>query len=469
MSWSFSQEQVAEFWAECFAGTVPFALLSSTPMPDQFYWPDKPTEHSRISRFGMTCGPLTAINGEALLTWFLAASRARTSASQVEVPDWTARGQGYGEKWRGLLGRFDPVSCELKTAQLSLLGDSDESSPTLPRWGLLAVGASLERMTLEQCTSESGSGFWDVGNGKQNEKTYQRIPGLVLSSMWSRDEKTSVSIWSIDGFGPVYEAEILLDGMPERFFCERQTKESSKQVAFSLPSKRLLRALFISKEFAGASQGQRHHEQLKRELADTLRELSQQVALDGAEGKWKVKLNGELFPQPIPALITSEKGSGYWPTPTAMLGASDLNFRCSGDWRKKPNKLGWAVAEAAVKMWPTPTVCGNYNRPGASATSGMGLATAVKTWPTPCASASKGSSPAALTRKDGKDRSNDRLDHAVMNLHNGQLNPEWTEWLMGWPIGHTGLRPLETDRFREFMRQHSNCCLEVRDAGRKAG
>lgn len=447
MSWSFSQEQVAEFWAECFAGTVPFALLSSTHMPDQFYWPDKPTEHSRISRFGMTCAPLTAIDGEALLTWCLAASRAKTSASQAEVPDWTASGQGYGEKWRGLLGRFDPVSCELKTAQLSLLGDLSESSPTLPRWGLLAVGASLERMTLEQCTSESGSGFWDVGNGKQNEKTYQRIPGLVLSSMWSRDEKTSVSIWSIDGFGPVYEAEILLDGMPERFFCERQTKESSKQVAFSLPSKRLLRALFISKEFAGASQGQRHHEQLKRELADTLRELSQQVALDGAEGKWKVKLNGELFPQPIPALITSENGSGYWQTPVA----DDAMERTKGKW----NSRGEPKLSAEVKMWPTPTVCGNYNRPGASATSGMGLATAVKMWPTPCASASKGSSPAALIRKDGKNRSGDRLDHAVMSLHNGQLNPEWTEWLMGWPIGHTGLRPLGTGKFLEFMQQHS--------------
>ena len=36
----------------------------------------------------------------------------------------------------------------------------------------------------------------------------------------------------------------------------------------------------------------------------------------------------------------------------------------------------------------------------------------------------------------------------------GQLNPEWVEWLMGWPIGWTDLKPLETDRFRRWLRLH---------------
>jgi hypothetical protein len=41
-------------------------------------------------------------------------------------------------------------------------------------------------------------------------------------------------------------------------------------------------------------------------------------------------------------------------------------------------------------MWPTPSVCGNYNRKGASATSGDGLATVVQMWPTPDASMGTG-------------------------------------------------------------------------------
>ena len=66
-----------------------------------------------------------------------------------------------------------------------------------------------------------------------------------------------------------------------------------------------------------------------------------------------------------------------------------------------------------MKPWPTPTVCGNYNRKGASATSGDGLATVV----------------------------------------GGALNPTWVEWLMGWPLGWTDLKPLATDKFHSAPQQ----------------
>jgi len=36
----------------------------------------------------------------------------------------------------------------------------------------------------------------------------------------------------------------------------------------------------------------------------------------------------------------------------------------------------------------------------------------------------------------------------------GQLNPTWVEWLMGWPIGWTDLRPLEMDRFHMWPHSH---------------
>jgi len=87
--------------------------------------------------------------------------------------------------------------------------------------------------------------------------------------------------------------------------------------------------------------------------------------------------------------------------------------------------------------------------------SGSSQKTHVRRWPTPVASMAKGSSPAALTRRAGADRSNDRLDHAVMALDGGHLNPEWAEWLMGWPIGWTNLRPLATDRFQSWQQAHS--------------
>ena len=38
----------------------------------------------------------------------------------------------------------------------------------------------------------------------------------------------------------------------------------------------------------------------------------------------------------------------------------------------------------------------------------------------------------------------------------GHLNPTWVEWLMGWPLEWTDLKPLETDKFQEWQQQHSN-------------
>ena len=49
-------------------------------------------------------------------------------------------------------------------------------------------------------------------------------------------------------------------------------------------------------------------------------------------------------------------------------------------------------------MWPTPSVCGNYNRKGASPTSGDGLATAVLR----ASTSSAGGSPARTSARRGK-------------------------------------------------------------------
>ena len=39
----------------------------------------------------------------------------------------------------------------------------------------------------------------------------------------------------------------------------------------------------------------------------------------------------------------------------------------------------------------------------------------------------------------------------------GKLNPQWVEWLMGWPIGWTDCEPLETDKFQQWRRSHGDC------------
>jgi hypothetical protein len=97
--------------------------------------------------------------------------------------------------------------------------------------------------------------------------------------------------------------------------------------------------------------------------------------------------------------------------------------------------------------WPTPTVCGNYNRKGLSPTSGDGLATAVMKWPTPTAHNAK---------EGGFQSEHQRNTPTLAAQAGGSLNPMWVEWLMGWPLGWTDLKPLETDRFQQWQQQHFN-------------
>ncbi|HFH3152481.1 TPA: hypothetical protein ACRL37_000372 [Pseudomonas aeruginosa] len=85
-----------------------------------------------------------------------------------------------------------------------------------------------------------------------------------------------------------------------------------------------------------------------------------------------------------------------------------------------------------------------------------------ETFPTPTAAMSKGSSNKALTRVDGRSRLRNRLDYWVeRDGKNGRLNPEFVEWIMGWPIGWTALKPLATGRYHEWRRQHSPSSLKL--------
>ena len=36
----------------------------------------------------------------------------------------------------------------------------------------------------------------------------------------------------------------------------------------------------------------------------------------------------------------------------------------------------------------------------------------------------------------------------------GKLSADWVDWLMGWPIGHSGLEPLATAKFRQWQHAH---------------
>lgn len=275
MSFIYSQALVAaSLPASCWA-TDASAPLSGSPTPKPCLWHDKTMAPSRLSRFGMTCKPLTDDLGRALLTSWLAAFPAKTSAPLGGGQALTANAAACGATWPGSLARYDRDLCLWKTAQCSLLGDSEEFLATWPRWGLMRAGACWEQPTLAPRTSVTGSGLW-------------RTPSAHVI-----EAKSTVT-----------------------------------------------------------------------------------------------KLTGRKPSDP---------------------------------------QVGLADQVMARVLWPTPTVCWSPNHNRAA--------------------------------------TDDRLDYSVEreNFQPGQptppmrLNPNWVEWLMGWPIGHTDLKPLATARYQEWQQQHGSC------------
>lgn len=100
-------------------------------------------------------------------------------------------------------------------------------------------------------------------------------------------------------------------------------------------------------------------------------------------------------------------------------------------------------------LLPTPTICGDWNRKGASARSGDGLATVLSRLPTPTAKL-YGNNRGGSAGRTGKVRPS-------LESLTGGVFPALREWMLGWPIGWTASRPLAMDRWREWLHSHGLC------------
>lgn len=296
MSWLFSQALVAEYLAGTCSDGEQSSQLNVIPTPHKFWRNDKTMDCSNLSRFGLMCAVLTADRGAELLTSYLEASRARTSALPGVAQESTASAADCGHNLRGSLARYDPSSHTLKTAQTSLIEDLTGYSVTLPRSGTMRSGSVYQRATV-----------------------VRRTNGI---------------------------------------------------------------------------------------------------------------------------------GSGFLPTPTASA------MPCEG----------------TVRLMRAQYLAGNYTLAEASAIAGrdvrkaQGKVQALKMHPTPCARDFKGERSDAAIAKTGRNQATNSLPDALQSAgFYGPMNPTFPEWLMGWPIGWTELKPLETGKFREWQRKHSQSFGSVAD------
>ena len=140
MSWHFSRELVEAYSAANSSDGRPSAPLSGMFTPQAYLSPDRMKAFSHLSRFGMTCEPLTGTLGEDVLTWCLEDSLARTFPPQERELVSTVREADSGKNLPESLARLDPVSFLWKTAQCLLAGDLEPFLGTWPRWGMMRDG-----------------------------------------------------------------------------------------------------------------------------------------------------------------------------------------------------------------------------------------------------------------------------------------------------------------------------------------
>ena len=162
MSWLYSRVLAEEYLADTSLDGEQSVQSNGSNTQLAYCAQDKMMGFSRLSRFGMTFKPLMEDLGEELLMSYLAGFHARTSQSQETETDLTESEAECGEKWQGLLARYDQDMHLWRTVQCSLLEDLNESLQTLPQWGMTVGGELYLLPTLVQTIDAKESGFTHV-------------------------------------------------------------------------------------------------------------------------------------------------------------------------------------------------------------------------------------------------------------------------------------------------------------------
>lgn len=142
----------------------------------------------------------------------------------------------------------------------------------------------------------------------------------------------------------------------------------------------------------------------------------------GTWPRWGMMQCGVCWRLPTLALTIKGSGSGSWPifpTPTASAckGWSVNHNRAESNDRLdyKVEREAYQAQKVYREILPTPTMSDAHKN----------------------------------TRKSNQDNL-----HKHIPATGGRLNPTWVEWLMGWPLGWTELKPLETDKSLRLWRDH---------------
>jgi hypothetical protein len=169
--------------------------------------------------------------------------------------------------------------------------------------------------------------------------------------------------------------------------------------------------------------------------------------------RWGLMRGGECWERQALEQTTNEKESGLWRTPDTGAGGTSGLLKQGKTHRENGQPIQIRLVDQVNNphLWPTPRSCSamaatitpesawNPKRnPNLETIVGQRL------WPTPVA---------RMWKDSGCPSEYRRNEVPLAAQVGGQLNPTWVEWLMGWPLGWTDLKPLGMDKSHSVPQQ----------------
>jgi DNA (cytosine-5)-methyltransferase 1 len=163
--------------------------------------------------------------------------------------------------------------------------------------------------------------------------------------------------------------------------------------------------------------------------------------------QWGLMRDGECWEQQTLAQTIRGTGFGFVPNGVDYFHTPNTTGLDGGSNSRKALRKRLLPTPDASQRGPTK----DYN-PQAKSQSGRTLQSFAAKFPTPQSNDAKN----AVVRHRTKSLQvmlGGTIATDNPELIGGQLNPMWVEWLMGWPLGMTDLKPLEMDKCLSVQQQ----------------
>ena len=433
-------------------GGEQYAMSNGQNIPPASSPPESPMDGSQMPPFGITCEPLTADPGPDMPMWSARDSLVNHSASlESEVPETTYETAGLTPF--ALLGKHNPDMSGLKT--------SPAYFPQIP------PTANAGRIR---------------GKNGEDSGAYQNTPTPIAAAANGRWIKPTRTLF---GTTEPYSETWPRWGMMRGGVCYRlpdaalptNANGSGSPLLYPTPTANKQTSNTASPDDLVDSRGnpwrpgkKTYDRRTGRMVTTTLHDFVRHVemfptpnTLDGLPPKSEEALLREATVSRVgrkkPANLRDVVASGHlWPTltvPNGGMRADMSKVRQSGGtfYRQDGSKMQRDL-ETAVRQWPMESAT-DHKGSGANGTLRDRLDYAVErrktknqVYATPVSGDGNGAGRSA--RKRGGDSLRDQITHGN-EAPTTKLNPEWVEWLMGWPIGWTSADPLPAENILGWL------------------